>query len=73
MAVFEAKHTYRCRLNVESVNKLLMVKIRYEPIVLGITRASLEVESFLSAASFQKTTKILAKASFSKKKIILKV
>jgi hypothetical protein len=53
---------------VENVNKFLMVKIRYEPIVLGITRASLEVESFLSAASFQQTTKILAKASLSKKK-----
>nr|AWI68396.1 RNA polymerase beta subunit [Pediastrum duplex] len=57
---------------VESVNKFLMVKIRYEPIVLGITRASLEVESFLSAASFQQTTKILAKASLSKKKDYLK-
>jgi len=57
---------------VENVNKFLMVKIRYEPIVLGITRASLEVESFLSAASFQQTTKILAKASLSKKKDYLK-
>ena len=57
---------------VENVNKFLMVKIRYEPVVLGITRASLEVESFLSAASFQQTTKILAKASLSKKKDYLK-
>nr|YP_009492314.1 RNA polymerase beta subunit [Stauridium tetras]AWI68949.1 RNA polymerase beta subunit [Stauridium tetras] len=57
---------------VENVNKFLMVKIRYEPIVLGITRASLEVDSFLSAASFQQTTKILAKASLSKKKDYLK-
>nr|YP_009492134.1 RNA polymerase beta subunit [Pseudopediastrum integrum]AWI68770.1 RNA polymerase beta subunit [Pseudopediastrum integrum] len=57
---------------VESVNKFLMVKIRYEPIVLGITRASLEVDSFLSAASFQQTTKILAKASLLKKKDYLK-
>lgn len=57
---------------VENINKFLMVKIRYEPIVLGITRASLEVESFLSAASFQQTTKILAKASLSKKKDYLK-
>jgi hypothetical protein len=57
---------------VENVNKFLMVKIRYEPVVLGITRASLEAESFLSAASFQQTTKILAKASLSKKKDYLK-
>jgi DNA-directed RNA polymerase subunit beta' len=49
-----------------------MIKIQYEPVVLGITKASLEVESFLSAASFQQTTKILAKASLYKKKDFLK-
>jgi len=57
---------------VEKINKFLMVKIRYEPVVLGITRASLEVESFLSASSFQQTTKILALASISRKKDFLK-
>nr|YP_009238149.1 RNA polymerase beta subunit [Chromochloris zofingiensis]AMO01027.1 RNA polymerase beta subunit [Chromochloris zofingiensis] len=57
---------------VERVNRFLMVKIRYEPVVLGITRASLEVDSFLSAASFQQTTKILAKASVYRKKDFLK-
>jgi DNA-directed RNA polymerase subunit beta' len=30
---------------------------------MGITRASLTTESFLSAASFQETTKVLAKAA----------
>nr|AMN09096.1 beta subunit of RNA polymerase [Rotundella rotunda] len=57
---------------VERVNLFLTVKIRYQPVVLGITRASLEVESFLSAASFQQTTKILAKASLARKKDFLK-
>jgi hypothetical protein len=57
---------------IEHMNSFLMIKIQYEPIVLGITRASLEVESFLSAASFQQTTKILAKASLYKKKDFLK-
>lgn len=57
---------------VERINSFLMIQIQYEPIVLGITRASLEVESFLSAASFQQTTKILAKASLYKKKDFLK-
>ena len=33
------------------------------PIVLGITKASLETDSFLSAASFQETTRILTDAS----------
>jgi DNA-directed RNA polymerase subunit beta' len=35
----------------------------YEPIILGITKASLATESFLSAASFQETTKVLTDAS----------
>ncbi|MDR3215322.1 MAG: DNA-directed RNA polymerase subunit beta' [Bacilli bacterium] len=33
------------------------------PVLLGITKASLETESFLSAASFQETTKVLTDAS----------
>ena len=33
------------------------------PILLGITKASLETESFLSAASFQETTKVLTDAA----------
>ena len=28
------------------------------PVILGITKASLETESFLSAASFQETTRV---------------
>ena len=35
----------------------------YEPRTLGITKASLATESFLSAASFQETTKVLTDAS----------
>ena len=35
----------------------------YRPILLGITRTSLGTESFLSAASFQETTKILTQAA----------
>ena len=34
-----------------------------QPILLGITKASLQTESFLSAASFQETTRILTEAS----------
>jgi len=33
------------------------------PILLGITKASLETDSFLSAASFQETTRILTDAA----------
>jgi DNA-directed RNA polymerase subunit beta' len=34
-----------------------------EPFLLGITKASLNTESFLSAASFQETTRVLTEAS----------
>ncbi len=35
----------------------------YQPILLGITRASLATDSFISAASFQETTRVLTDAS----------
>jgi DNA-directed RNA polymerase subunit beta' len=38
-------------------------KATFEPLILGITKASLATESFLSAASFQETTKVLTDAS----------
>lgn len=38
------------------------------PVLLGITKASLETESFLSAASFQETTKVLTDAAIKGKK-----
>jgi DNA-directed RNA polymerase subunit beta' len=34
-----------------------------EPLILGITKASIATESFLSAASFQETTKVLTDAA----------
>ncbi|SHL42589.1 DNA-directed RNA polymerase subunit beta' [Desulfatibacillum alkenivorans DSM 16219] len=34
-----------------------------EPLILGITKASLSTESFISAASFQETTKVLTEAA----------
>jgi DNA-directed RNA polymerase subunit beta' len=36
---------------------------QYEDIILGITKASLNTDSFLSAASFQETTKVLTDAA----------
>ena len=38
-------------------------KAEGEPVLLGITKASLLTESFLSAASFQETTKVLTEAA----------
>lgn len=39
-----------------------------KPVLLGITRASLETESFLSAASFQETTRVLTDAAIKGKR-----
>ena len=39
----------------------------YYPILLGITKASLNTDSFISAASFQETTKVLTEAAISGK------
>jgi DNA-directed RNA polymerase subunit beta' len=36
-----------------------------EPLLLGITKASLSTESFISAASFQETTRVLTEAAIS--------
>jgi DNA-directed RNA polymerase subunit beta' len=35
----------------------------YQPVLMGITKASLATESFISAASFQETTRVLTEAS----------
>ncbi|RKY97977.1 MAG: hypothetical protein DRQ13_04070, partial [Ignavibacteriae bacterium] len=39
----------------------------FEHLLLGITQAALSTESFISAASFQETTKVLANAAISAK------
>jgi len=41
---------------------------QYEEVILGITKASLNTDSFLSAASFQETTKVLTDAALEGKK-----
>jgi DNA-directed RNA polymerase subunit beta' len=39
----------------------------FEPLLLGITKAALATDSFISAASFQETTKVLTEAAVSGK------
>lgn len=46
--------------------------VRYFPVVLGITRAALENDGFISAASFQETTRILGRGVVFQKKDYLK-
>jgi DNA-directed RNA polymerase subunit beta' len=46
-------------------------KAEGKPVLLGITKASLQTRSFISAASFQETTRVLTQASVEGKKDIL--
>jgi DNA-directed RNA polymerase subunit beta' len=57
------------RIHFKSINTLLKAEGKKvavaKPILMGITQASLGTESFISAASFQETTRILAEAAIS--------
>ena len=50
------------RINTESMGRSKRPAVGI-PTILGITKASLETESFLSAASFQETTRVLTDAA----------
>ncbi len=47
----------------DAARKAKKEEATFEPLILGITKASLATESFLSAASFQETTKVLTDAA----------
>ena len=57
------------RLRVLEENQRVVAKggqpANYEPLLLGITKAALSTDSFISAASFQETTKVLTEAAVS--------
>jgi DNA-directed RNA polymerase subunit beta' len=52
---------------VEQVNEAMSITggapAEYTPVLLGITKASLNTDSFISAASFQETTRVLTEAA----------
>ena len=52
---------------IEQVNEAMAITggapARYTPLLLGITKASLNTDSFISAASFQETTRVLTEAA----------
>ena len=50
-------------LRAERMGRALEDSICYRAILLGITRASLNTQSFISEASFQETARVLAKAA----------
>ncbi len=51
----------------DRVKKEGKMEARHDPMLLGITKASLATESFISAASFQETTRVLTEAAVSGK------
>ena len=68
------EHVDRWRFEEEN-NKIIKAggkPATAEPLLLGITKASLSTESFISAASFQETTKVLADAAIAGKVDYLK-
>jgi DNA-directed RNA polymerase subunit beta' len=60
MTEFEAENN-RIQARIDAGEELALAEGK--PILLGITKASLQTESFLSAASFQETTKVLTDAA----------
>ena len=59
------------RRNDEAIEKGVR-PATYSPQLLGIARASLQAESFVAAASFQETTKVLTEASISGRRDVLR-
>ena len=58
---FEAENNkVQARIDAGEVDLTLAT---YSPVLLGITKAALATESFLSAASFQETTRVLTDAA----------
>ncbi|BAP25900.1 DNA-directed RNA polymerase subunit beta' [Candidatus Liberibacter asiaticus] len=59
------------RIEVEELNRSLAQQgkklVSFSPILQGITKASLQTKSFISAASFQETTKVLTEAAIAGK------
>ena len=70
LAEVQRKHSADGVVAQESQTVLAEVQDAYavaEPLLLGITKASLSTDSFISASSFQETTKVLTEAAISGK------
>ena len=59
------------KMEIEEINNKLIEEnkepVTYKPLLLGITKASLHTRSFISAASFQETTRVLTDAAVNRK------
>lgn len=64
----ELMERYSLDVENERCRQLGIREATFTPVLLGITKASLNTESFISAASFQETTRILTEAAVEGKK-----
>ena len=66
----KGEQTEKARVLVENeqLREKDKLEAQWEPVLLGITKASLSTESFISAASFQETTRVLTEASVNGKR-----
>ena len=59
------------KMELEEINQRLIEEnkepVKFKPLLLGITKASLHTRSFISAASFQETTRVLTEAAVNRK------
>lgn len=68
----ELIETYIAESENEKVEKMGGQLAEFHPVLLGITKASLKTDSFISAASFQETTRILTEAAVEGKRDMLR-
>jgi len=68
-ALLEGEHVDRLAVLEENERMLKegQSPATFQPLLLGITKASLSTDSFISAASFQETTRVLTEAAISGK------
>jgi DNA-directed RNA polymerase subunit beta' len=63
------------KIDLDELNKKLVSEgkapAKVDPVLLGITKASLQTKSFISAASFQETTRVLTEAAIKGKVDVL--
>ena len=69
-AFLKGEQAEKARVMEENEHLLEKGKLeaQWDPVLLGITKASLSTESFISAASFQETTRVLTEASVNGKR-----
>ncbi len=63
MSTYNLNHLYHIQYINQVISKQKKQPACYVPFLLGITKAALNNPSFISAASFQETTRVLTKAA----------